>query len=344
MTTIAPSRWHGVNLGNWLILEKWIKPSLFAGTPAGDEYTFSQHHGSTAANVMRAHRDTYITEADFQWLAEWGVNAVRIPYGYWIVQPDGPYVGGLEVMDRAIDWCAKYGIQAILDLHGAPGCQSGEHHTGRAGFARWHLEPEYRGRTLEVIEAVAQRYGDHPGIGGISLLNEPDNAIPAGMLLEYYQAGYELVRKHMPERVAVVAEAHQNPRLAQFHGQLRGRNIVTDTHYYHCFFPEHLRLHPHEHIAWPLNRLVDRIGDFNHAGDMIVGEWSLATRTEESQRPAPLDPLQQHNAIRAFAATQLYTYELTRGWFFWTYKTEDRPLWSFRDSVGLGYLPAKLQG
>ena len=28
----------GVNLGNWLVLEKWMSPSLFDGTTAEDEY------------------------------------------------------------------------------------------------------------------------------------------------------------------------------------------------------------------------------------------------------------------------------------------------------------------
>jgi glucan 1,3-beta-glucosidase len=27
----------GVNLGNWLVLEKWMSPQLFAGTSAEDE-------------------------------------------------------------------------------------------------------------------------------------------------------------------------------------------------------------------------------------------------------------------------------------------------------------------
>ena len=28
----------GVNLGNWLVLEKWMSPALFEGTGAQDEY------------------------------------------------------------------------------------------------------------------------------------------------------------------------------------------------------------------------------------------------------------------------------------------------------------------
>ena len=31
----------GVNLGNWLVLEKWMSPGLFAGTEAEDETQLS---------------------------------------------------------------------------------------------------------------------------------------------------------------------------------------------------------------------------------------------------------------------------------------------------------------
>lgn len=31
---------RGVNLGNWLVLEKWMNPSFFQGTDAEDETSF----------------------------------------------------------------------------------------------------------------------------------------------------------------------------------------------------------------------------------------------------------------------------------------------------------------
>ena len=37
----------GVNLGNWLVLEKWMNPALFDGTTADDEYYLpTQQHQS----------------------------------------------------------------------------------------------------------------------------------------------------------------------------------------------------------------------------------------------------------------------------------------------------------
>ena len=33
---------HGTNLGNWLVLEKWMKPDLFAATETEDETWLSR--------------------------------------------------------------------------------------------------------------------------------------------------------------------------------------------------------------------------------------------------------------------------------------------------------------
>lgn len=337
---MAHAKWYGVNLGNWLLIETWMKPSQIEGTGARDEYTLAQAKGQGAQAFFEDHRQNFITETDFQFMRDWGINAVRIPFGYWIVEPDGPYVGGIEHLDRALQWCAKYGIDGVLDLHGAPGCQGPAHHTGRAAFFRWDKEEHYRKRTLQIVEAVAQRYANHPGLAGISLLNEPDNAVPASMLLEYYQAGYEIVRKYNGEQVAVIAEAHQNPRMSQFHGKLRGTNIITDVHYYQSFWQEHIRLELHEHIAYPLDRVAPRILDYNHAGDQIIGEWSLSFGKQEQWET--LDEVRKRAAYRAFAAAQLYAYSCARGWFFWSYLVERSMAWSFKDCVRLGYLPEKL--
>ncbi len=334
-------KWRGVNLGNWLLIETWMKRSLIEGTNARDEYTLAEAKGNQAKDFFDRHRESFITEDDFAFMQKWGINAVRIPIGYWIVEPDGPYVGGIEHLDRALDWCRKYNIDGIIDLHGAPGHQSGEHHSGRARFFRWDKEEHYRKRTVEIIEALAQRYVGHDGLAGISLLNEPDNEIPASLLLEYYQAGYEAVRKHLPaDKVAVIAEAHQNPRMAQFHGKLKGENIATDVHYYQCFWEEHKRLELHEHIAYPLERVLPRIRDYNHVGDQVVGEWSLSFG--EPKWWEKLDPTRKLMAYQAFATAQIYAYSEACGWFFWSYRVEGWPAWSFVDAVRLGYLPQSL--
>src|SRR4051794_9924661 len=77
---------RGVNLGGWLILEKWMVPSMFQGLPdtVVDEWTFCKYLGKTeATSRLTKHWGSYITEKDIVALKNAGINHVRIPFGYW---------------------------------------------------------------------------------------------------------------------------------------------------------------------------------------------------------------------------------------------------------------------
>ena len=47
----------GVNLGGWLVLERWMTPSVFAGTDATNEYELSKTtDGQATGRLMINHR------------------------------------------------------------------------------------------------------------------------------------------------------------------------------------------------------------------------------------------------------------------------------------------------
>ena len=64
----------------------------------------------------------------------------------------------------------------ILDLHGAPGRQSGDHHTGEAGVNRLFSDAAPVKQTAAVWAKIAARYRDHAEVAGYDLLNEPMGA------------------------------------------------------------------------------------------------------------------------------------------------------------------------
>jgi len=85
-----------------------------------------QEAGNTA---FQNHWNSWITEQDLDKMKEYGLNTIRVPVGYWLVQDVVDQAsehfpqGGLEKMDRLAEWAASRDIYVILDLHGAPGAQ-----------------------------------------------------------------------------------------------------------------------------------------------------------------------------------------------------------------------------
>ena len=98
---------------------------------------------------------------------------MRIPVGYWALEGDAPYVSCIGRLDWAFKMAEKYGLEVLVCLHGAPGSQNGQDHSGRAGRARWYEARGYRIQTVDVLEQLALRYRDNPKFWGIELVNEP---------------------------------------------------------------------------------------------------------------------------------------------------------------------------
>ena len=164
---------RGVNFGNWLVLEKWMHPDLFAGTTAEDETELCRQLGDEKYARLKAHRDTYITRADFEYVAAQGMNTVRIPVPHFIFDDCEPYVGCIEYLDLAFEWAQETGLKILIDLHTARDSQNGFDNGGICGVCKWHLNPDNIDHTLSVLEKLAIRYQDHPALYGIELLNEP---------------------------------------------------------------------------------------------------------------------------------------------------------------------------
>jgi glucan 1,3-beta-glucosidase len=371
--TLKPASEHnrgkklrGVNLGGWLLLEKWITPSLFEGLAAADETTYCAELGGRADALLKHHWNTFIVEDDFAWLAEVGINAVRIPVGHWLFGPDYPYhraygaskhpfvVGGLDILDRAFDWAETYGLQVVLDLHAAPGCQNGFDNGGIKDICEWHTKPEYLAHSLNVLEKLAERYGRRHALHAIEVLNEPRWDIPTDYLKRYNQLGYERIRKHcQAEDVAVVF--HDGFRSFReyigFMSEPEFSNVVFDIHRYQCFERADIDMDIYGHIQKSAITWKQEADEISRELRLptYVGEWSLGLNLHVvslgGEGPfnyalQPMPDFQLDVGYRAYAAAQLVTFEKYLGWFFWTYKTETTPEWCFRECVERGWLPA----
>ena len=164
----------GVNLGNWLVLEKWMSPALFEGTTAEDEYYLpTQLSPEVYEARIKIHRSEYITERDFVTINRMGMESVRIPVPYFIFGDRKPFIGCIEELDKAFNWAEKYGLTILIDLHTVPLSQNGFDNGGISGVCKWAQEPEEIEFALSVLERLAKRYGNRKGLFGIQPLNEP---------------------------------------------------------------------------------------------------------------------------------------------------------------------------
>jgi len=70
---------RGVNLGSWFVLERWIVDSPFHSADGPAQSDLDVARGANAKGILERHWDTWITDSDWAWIAERGVNTVRIP-------------------------------------------------------------------------------------------------------------------------------------------------------------------------------------------------------------------------------------------------------------------------
>ncbi|KAJ1830770.1 hypothetical protein LPJ70_006849, partial [Coemansia sp. RSA 2708] len=132
---------RGVNLGGVFLIEPFIRPSLFdqfnSSSPTDapvDEWSFSATLGKEEAKrQLEAHWDTFVTREHLETLADYGINWVRIPIGYWAfnLTDDEPFIDGqIPYIERILGWAQETGLKVELDLHGAPGSQNGYDNSG----------------------------------------------------------------------------------------------------------------------------------------------------------------------------------------------------------------------
>ncbi len=329
---------RGVNLGGWLVLERWMTPSLFAGTDAEDEYSFMQTPDALAK--LRQHQRTFIREEDFKWMAANGITAVRIPVGYWLFEGDDPFVSCIGRLDWAVRMADTYGLRVLICLHGAPGSQNGEHHSGRSGRAAWFDDAQYRDRTIDVLVRLAKRYAKQSTVWGLELLNEPHAWRRQLTLRSFHKQAYAAIRA--VARPGLVTVFHDGFMPRTMTGSLKPYHnypVMMDVHWYQFLTPIWLqKILPfwcHRVILRARARLFDRLA---RAQPVIVGEWSGVIGWQTLQRL----PSEDHQVLmRQYSRRQVDLYGSLAGWFYWSYKTEERGVFHFRSMVEDGVFEKK---
>jgi hypothetical protein len=169
---------RGVGLGNWMLPEGYMwRFGPGAESPREIEALAERLLGTeAAARFWDGFRDAFITEADIERIAASGFDHVRLPINARVIQDQAgePIEAGYAMIDRLIEWCRKNRLWVLLDLHGAPGGQTGTNiDDSPRNLPELFLEPQYRELTLRLWRDLARRYADETVVLGYDLLNEP---------------------------------------------------------------------------------------------------------------------------------------------------------------------------
>jgi endoglucanase len=195
---------RGTNLGNWLEPEGYM--FLLDGGPASPreiEGLVNELIGpSDAAAFWHEYRRAYITQPDINLLAKSGFNSVRIPLHYKFFQEGRE---GFALLDPVIEWCRKAGLWVILDMHCAPGGQTGTNIDDSWGYPWLYESPESQKKTIDVWTRIAAHYRDNTTVLGYDLLNEP---IPHFPKLRKYNSDLEPLYRRITAAIRKVDQRH----------------------------------------------------------------------------------------------------------------------------------------
>jgi len=168
----------GINLGNWLLPEGYMFKLKTTNSPRLIETAINQLVGEDEARLFwKTYRDNYITREDITFIKRSGFNSVRVPFSYRLFVSDttfprleGP---GYEMLDRVVDWCRREGLYVILDMHAAPGGQTGDNIDDSFGYPFLFESAESQELTAKLWRKLAARYRNQATVIGYDLLNEP---------------------------------------------------------------------------------------------------------------------------------------------------------------------------
>lgn len=297
---------RGFGLGGWLLPEGYMwkfftkcdrprRIEALVETLCGKDY---------AQGFWQRYARAYVTEADIAWIARNGFNSVRLPLNArHLFRVDGKKVEFsppvLALVDDCVRWCRRHGVYVVLDMHAAPGGQTGQNiDDSEADRPELFTAQANEDLLVEMWRLLAQRYAGEPAVAGYDLLNEPLpkwNAQHNHRLLPLYRRVTAAIRQVDQRHLIILEGAHWATDFSVFDGlapeEAAREQIVLQFHkYWNC--PDEDSLRPFLDQARRLNAPL-------YLGES--GENNLAWYTT-------VFPLCERLGI---------------GWCFWSYKKMD---------------------
>lgn len=187
--------------------------------------------------LRAAFQDHYITELDFERLSASGLNHVRLPVWFELLETD--FQGGARFkpegwrrLHQALVWARKHRLYVVLDLHGAPGGQSASWHQGLWDGGHLFESASCQRKTARLWQALAHYFKDDPHLAAYDLLNEPMSAPDAGGYREVHGALYHAIRAEDGRHMVMSEDGYLPMSILVSPSEMGWENALFSVHLY----------------------------------------------------------------------------------------------------------------
>jgi len=329
----AAVRLRGTCIGGWMNMEDFI--AGYPGSEHGLRATMADVLGDNTAHFFFERLLDYLfDEADVAFIKSLGATVVRLPLNYRHFESDmAPFKyreEGFRRLDRALEWCARHRIYAILDLHAVQGWQNSDWHSDNANrhALLWeHLH--FQDRFVALWEEFARRYRGNTAVAGYNVMNEPASNSPRGRFSDDYRPAWDTINavyRRVVEAIRAIDPEHIIYLEGDYYSRLFSRldppfaaNLVYSSHNYNTagFGPGK---YPDEDGVTGWGRAYQERTFETHEGTRFARSHGVPLWVGEFGAVYNGQPGERADRLRAMA-DQLDVFEAFGAhWTTWTYK------------------------
>lgn len=216
---------HGVNLGGWL---------------------------SQIDDCSGDHFDSFITENDIAYISKSGLDHVRVPVDYETLEDEDGRIKpeGYLYLDRCIEWCKKYDLRVIIDLHQTYGYSFDP--LQKSDKTIFFSDKKLQERFFSIWCTIAGKYGNDSDTVAFELLNEIVDPVVADPWNDIALCAIKEIRKFAPDTWIIFGGTMYNSIVSVPHLVHPKDDKIVYT--FHCYEP---LIFTHQGAYWVSNMPSD---------------------------------------------------------------------------------------